>query len=306
MGGVDATLQLGERWAWTGAIAASSTTDVADGQLAPAAQTSLTYGTERVQSFTELSVLSPGFRVENGFEVYADRADAAGGLFLRAFPPSGVVRQWLFIPVQGDIAFTMDGTPRSYEIEPETKVKFDHGWRAQASVFVEGEAFEGAWLPYQQPNVGVGGPVGRWLDVVARVYAGTGPYYDEAAPRVGHIETAELDASVQVGPRVSLAVAGEAERMLDAPSIVPLDAPTLYAGFAGRAQLLVFATPRLWGRLLLDRSSFDGLTTADALAAFEKGPGTAVYAGGSVGFVDGSPEPVSWAAVAKLSLAIGI
>lgn len=141
--------------------------------------------------------------------------------------------------------------------------RFGGGLHAHASVFIDGEEFAGAFVQYQQPNAGFGGPFTRWLYAYARVYVGNGPIYDEADPRLGQQLSAEWEVRVQAGERLAIVVDGQAEGMSEG---LALD----YAGVVGRIRMDAFATPQLSARLIVNDSTFDDAVDTEVLLAWER------------------------------------
>ena len=86
---------------------------------------------------------------------------------------------------------------------------------------------------------------------------------------------AGIRVQLQPSPRISLMPQIRWERF-------DLRDETVYDGWVGRLKLEAFATPRLWARILVDRSTFDNQSGLESLVAYEREPGKAVYLGGSL------------------------
>jgi hypothetical protein len=81
-----------------------------------------------------------------------------------------------------------------------------------------------------------------------------------------------------------------------------LQGETAYSGWVGRARLDINATPTLSTRWIVDLSTFDGSHSAEALVAWERSPGRAVYLGGRVDPPAlGETGAIAWQVQAKAS-----
>ena len=125
---------------------------------------------------------------------------------------------------------------------------------------------------------------------------GTGPYFDEVDPRVGYLGQVGAELVLKPVASVSLGFAADWEVFTE-------ERESLYDGWVGRARLDLFATRSLWARVIGDWSTFDDFRGGEALVAWERAPGRAVYVGGGV--ADEAVE-LHWQLMAKATWVIAI
>jgi len=124
---------------------------------------------------------------------------------------------------------------------------------------------------------------------------GSAPWYDPDAPATGLRHEVWVHGTLQPHPLASLTLTGGWEHF-------SLQGDTAYSGWVGRARLDLSATRTLSARVLLDYNSLDGRRSAEALVAWERAPGRAVYLGGRVDpATPGESTPLAWQLQAKAS-----
>jgi hypothetical protein len=295
VGGVDARVRLSDG-AVLEAAALGSSTVLADGSriAGPAAALNAELGSERLFLNSRGELLGPGFRAENGFLTHADWMGSwvEGGA--RLFPDRKLVRKATLLPLDTYLWWTTDGQLRERIWEPDVSAQFGNGAFAFAEVQLIGERFAGEWFDYTRWEGGGGGQLVGWLNLYAFAGGGPGVLYDPEDPRLGQRDWLSLEPTLQPLHWLSLSLSGVGERFVEA------DGTPVYRGFVARAGLEVYATGQLWARLLLDHSSFDDQTGADALLAWERAPGQALYLGGSSDLQPGVALPErDWQLYAK-------
>ncbi len=312
LGGLDANIPVSDDDSLTGAAFVSQTDGLAlNGAAAGGAhdpfddaargvgsdaEVGWEHGGEHLQTSLRGVWASPDFRAENGFVTKADCIQAKYGATILAYPKSTIIPRVGFTPGQGYIAWNTEGQVRGYEVEPEFSARTSNGMHLHTSVFVDGELYDGAFLKSVQPNIGGAVPLTPWFGFYARVYAGTSAYYDAVNPRVGAYQSAEFDGLLQAGSHLSFSFTGNAEQMHELPS-APNPGALLCTALVGRLETDAFATPQLSARLTLDVSTFDDTRAAELLLAWEREPGTAIYAGGALGWT--GADLTSWNVVVK-------
>jgi hypothetical protein len=275
LAGADARVRFSDRVTGDASILGSST--VADGvgtAVAPAGNASISYGSRNVNAWTGVRHVAPDFRAENGFIVAADRTSADGGVGFDLYPKSKVLPAWGFWPAQGGVTVDQAGDLRFANFGPEVYGQFGNGVQWWTHYNHALETFAGETLVTDRGYVDFGGSWTEWLRGSLGGSTGAGILYDPAAPGVGWQDQVWGDVALQPIPRVTGTFTGTYERFLQ-------DGDEVYAGWVGRAKLELFASRRVWGRFIVDRSTFASRTSGEILAAYEHSPGSAFYVGGS-------------------------
>ena len=296
-GGVDARLRVSDRVVVEGAALGSHTT-LADGSsiAGPAAALSADYQGKHLTINTEGELLSPGFRAENGFLTHSDRVGGwvEGGYAI--YPDGKIIRQINFLPVDTYAWWTTAGTLRDVIVEPDVSWRWGNGAFSFVEAQVIGESYAGEWFQYERGEGGGGGQFNRWVGGYVFGGFGEGVLYDEVDPRLGQRDWVSIEPSFQPFHWLGVDVSASYERFDEA------DGTPVYAGWAGRVGVEAFATVQLWTRLIVDHSTFDGATGAEALLAWERSPGRAIYLGGA-SQVQADPD---WQLFAKVSWVLSI
>jgi hypothetical protein len=273
--GVDGRIRLGDPTV-VQASALGATTTFADGteRTAPAGSAEIAVSARHPFFESRAEAIGPGFRAENGYVPWADRIGGATRAGLVLYPGSAAIPTVTLTPVDLRYAWTTDGRLRELGGEASIGLDLGNGTALELSAVDRGEAYGGAWLRTRTGAVSLGGPWARWLEAEVAVEAGLAPYYDPADPREGFATRVDAAVAVRPVPSLSLGAAGSAERFEEGGAIG-------YQGIVaqGRAEWMLSRT--LSARTIVDLSTFSDLRRAEALLAWERSPGTALYAGGS-------------------------
>lgn len=294
LGGVDGRVRLSDSTTGSASALAAYTT-FADGTraLAPAGSARLEYGSRHPYAGTQLDAIGPGFRAENGYLPTQDRfggASWAGWAFQGDGPvPSGSVT-----PVVAWYGWTFDRQLRDLGVESNAHLQFANGTTLDFGGRLGRELWAETWLDQRSGWAWFGGPWAQWLEASVGADLGIGPYYDPADPHSGLSES--VTADVVVRPVSAWSVGGSATRA----RFADLDHTERYDGYVVRARTELFLTRTWFGRLVFDGSTFDDARRAEALVAWERSPGTAVYLGGSRTL----EQDPSWTVFAKVGAAI--
>ena len=297
VGGVDSRVRLSDHLVAQGAALASHTR-FADGSdhAAPAGAATLRYETTHFWVDSEAEAVAADFRAENGFVTHADRVGNWLESGYSLFPDGKIIRSVTFIPMDLYSYWHLDGRMRELVFEPDISWRWGNG----VFTFVEyqylGELYADQWFTFQRGEGGLGGQFTRWLGLYAFAGGGEGILYDETDPRLGIRNWVELSPSFQPASWLSLSTSLSWERFNE------LDGTKVYGGWTGRVSLETFATRSLWARFIVDHSTFSELSRAEALLAWERAPGRAIYVGGSSDLA----ETPTWQIFAKASWTLRI
>ncbi len=297
VGGADVRVRLTDGLT-ANASAMGSWTGLASGRSisGPAGSLRLAWSAKHPFAGTWANAISPGFRAENGYVTAVDRIGGGSWAGLNINPPSKAVPKISLTPFSVWYAARTSGQLRDLGMEPNLRIQLGNGASVEAGSVVAGEAYEDEWLSKARAWGWVGGPWTSWLWVGAGASTGSAPLYDELDPREGRQHTANADLTFQPVPALSLGGSARWERFEEGGE-------ALYEGWVGRAKAEVFLSRSVWGRLVVDGSTFEASRGADLLLAWEHRPGSALYAGAQLGQTD---DELSWGVLGKASWALGI
>jgi hypothetical protein len=303
MGGIDGRVPLGGGVVAEGTLLISDTTGVDDElRAAPAAVLKAQTSGRHFEADVWGSYLSPGFRTENGYLPWSDSLGVGGELELLAYPKAKLTPRVFFSPVDGEVGWHQDGDLRDLKYTPILGTWFSNGALLAGGFKHTGELYEGTWLDYDRGFMFNVTQWTNWLTTVANYSTGQAALYDPANPAIGWSSRGMLQLVVQ--PHAHLIIGPEIqwEQFL-------LNGQEEYSGWVGRLKVEAFATPQLWARFLVDRSTFDETNTLEGLLAYEREPGKAVYLGGSYaqqGVSETSQDTsTQWQVFTKLSWVLG-
>ena len=266
----------------------------------PAAKGELSYSAEKLHGGLWGWHIDPDFRAENGYLTEADQrgGGAWGGATLR--PGWKVLPTMSLTPLNVWALATTDGQLRDFMLQPHGWFQFGNG----AGMFVNyehgGTQWQDTWLVKRQPEIWIGEAWTEWLEAELYLTTGKRPYYDPSDPRSVWISDVEPGITLRPWPWLALGASTTWEQALE-------DGEELYAGWVGRGRIDAFATERIWGRVIADWSTFSGGRSGEALVAWEKAPGRAVYLGGRMDLpVEGSEAPASWQLQGKVGWVFSI
>jgi hypothetical protein len=294
--GFDTRVRLTDQISFEGAALTSQTrfSDSATSWV-PALKGDLEYSDETWHGGVWGWQIDPGFRAENGYITDADQrgGGAWGGATLR--PGWKAMPSVSLTPLNLYAMWTTEGQLRDFSVQPASWFQLGNG----AGVFVRyrhgGTLWQDTWLVQRSPVLWIGEAWTEWLEAELYMTTGLRPYYDADDPR--SVWITDVDPGVTLRPWPWLAVGGTASWQQ-----AQEDGTELYRGWVGRARLDVFASRQLWMRLIADRSTFSEARSAEALVAWEKAPGRAVYLGGRVDLPpQGSDVALAWQLQGKVS-----
>ncbi len=295
--GLDSRVRASDKLIFDSALLGGQTT-LADGERlsGSAGIVNATYGSKHFDFESGMEWISPGFRAENGFVTRSDVISVEAETNVNTYPTKGPFPFIQYQPLEAEVAWTFDGELRDVEINPAVLLVPKGGemlWLYGEHVE---EAYEGEWLEYDRLGFRAGRRFAPWLMVFGSGSHGSDAYYDEDDPRVGRSTSMGGFAAFRPKPFVSLSVEGQWERFLDT------DDSLLYNAWYGRYRLELYANRYLWLRMIVDQTtdwaddepdSFGG----EALVAWERRPGQAIYVGGATDWDD----PVAWQVFTKVA-----
>ena len=298
VGAVDGRVRISDAWVAAGGVAGSATRFAdRDSGFAPAGNLELERTTKHSTLTTELRYLAPDFRAENGFVVQPDRIGLDQELELRAYPSAPRISRVRMRPMNGGVAWDTSG-------------ELVEGWAA-TNAYVNGkrgryfgggfdagtEQFAGAWLTSGGGAFSVGGRLMPWVRGYFLGVYGTTAIYDEEDPRTGWSTFDKVQLTFEPIPRLAWLVSVSYLRVWELSGGEPL-----HEGVIGRSRVEVFATRAWSARWVVDGSSFSEVVRSEALVAWERTPGRAIYLGGASSGVPGAwfAEP-EWQVFAKAS-----
>jgi hypothetical protein len=291
--GVDSRFRLSDQITGDVSALASQTRFSASAtSWAPALKGELDYSNEHLFGGLWGWSIDPGFRAENGYLTDADQrgGGAWGGAELR--PDWKLVPFMHLTPLNVYAMANTEGRLRDLQVKPHGWFQFGNGAGIWLCGRLGGTLWQDVWLPQRQFEAYLGDAWTEWLEAYAEVTVGPGPYYDPADPR--SVDITALSPGLTLHPWPWLAVGGSLtwEQALESGE-------QLYRGWVGRARLDAFATRQLWARFIADTSSFSGDKGTEALLAWERAPGRAVFLGGRT---DWGPErDLGWQVQGKVS-----
>jgi len=295
--GVDSRIRASDKLIFDSALLGAQTT-LADGDLltGSAGLVNAKYGSKRFDFFSAAEWITPDFRAENGFVTRADVLGLRTEAALNTYPSKGPIPFVAYRPLETEVAWTTGGELRDVALRPSVFMVPKGG--EMILLFGEhiGEAYAGEWLEYQRAGIRAGRRFAPWLMAFGHIAGGSDAYYDEDDPRVGTSTSVGGFTAFRPKPYVSLAIDGEWERFEDA------DQSLLYNAWYGRYRLELYANRYLWLRIIVDQTTDwadDESDTfgSEALVAWERRPGQAIYLGGAVDWED----PLAWQVFTKMS-----
>ncbi len=299
--GVDGRWGVSDRITLQAAALGSSTHGAGqDGTFAPALTARKQIRTRHWKNEVHLKYLDAEFRTENGFEPIADWMSITNETEFHVFPSSGMIPRVFLTPVETEAAWRTNGDPRLYDWSPGGGFWTNSGLMIQASGEFKGEEFADQWFETQSLKFMGGGSLTQWLRMWVKGKTGESLLYDADDPLIGIRHGIWTDISIQPARSIRIAPQLGWERFED-------DGVQVYDGLISRVKMEFFATPTLWARLISDQSSFSGSQSYEALLAWEKTPGRAIYIGGHTAIVHGpEDDPVAnperqWTAFSKVS-----
>jgi len=303
VGAVDGRVRVGESWVAEGGVAGSSTRFAdRDSGFAPAGNLELERSAKHSTLTTEVYYLDPDFRAENGFVVQPDRVGLDQDLELRAYPSAPRISRVRVRPL--NVGASWDTSGQLVEAFGATNA-YVNGRRGRyfGGGFDAGtEIYEGVPLNSGGGAFSVGGRLMPWVRGYFLGVYGTTPIYDEADPRLGWSTFDKVQLTFEPVPRIAWLMSVSYLRVWE------LDGgDALYEGVVTRSRLEVFAS-RSWStRWVVDYSSFSEVLRSEALVAWERTPGRAIYLGGAGRGVQGAwlSEP-EWQVFAKASWVFSI
>jgi len=303
MGGADLKLRLSDTWLLGGA-ALGSHTILEDGSVlsGPAATLGLSHESLNWKMALDGTFISPGFRAENGYMIYSDRAGLYGSMERMVYPAFSAIPRVDLRLVEADLGMTSSGEWRDHLIGPGLGIAFQNSMDLDVMVMHFSELYEGQRFMGTRHDLFVDGAPSENINLGFGYGGGDGIYYDEEAPQLGRILEARGKLAWSPGLRWGLRQALSWEQLR-------LEEELAYRGFVYRVGTELYMNQRAWIRMVLDRSSFSEESTAEVLLAWEKAPGQAAYLGGSIGS-EGEwtalAEPTEWQVFAKLAWTLGL
>jgi len=303
LGGFDARAPIGGGVVAEGALLVSDTTGGSDDmRAAPAAVVGASTRSRHAELDGKLHYLSPGFRSENGYLPRSDSLGASGELELFAYPKIPLLPRVFGSPIDGEIAWHQDGELRDVSLEPKAGTWFSNGALIMMETEHVGELYAERWLRSDRGGFFFLSPWTSWLTTFTNFSTGQAALYDPDDPRIGWSYESSMRLEIQPSTHIKLTPQIAWERFL-------LDGDTVYDGWVGRIKLEMFATPRTWARILLDRSTFEDRDSIETLFAYEREPGKAIYLGGSYA-IEGDEGAIAstkpqWQVFTKLTWVFG-
>ena len=303
LGGIDGRVPVGGGVVAEGALLVSDTTGLGDAlRAAPAAVLSAESSSRHLTIEADGHYLSPGFRSENGYLPWSDSMGVSGELEILAYPKWTLLPRVFTSPIQGDLGWHLDGALRNLRWDPTLGTWFSNGALLLTQFEHQGELYADTWLEYDRGSLFAVSRWNNWLTTFMDGSTGEAALYDPADPVIGWSNRAGLRVLIQPLPHLIIGPQISWEQFL-------LGDQEVYSGWVGRLKVEAFATPQLWARVLVDRTTFEDRDSLEALVAYERAPGKAVYLGGSFaqqgsgGAVD-TPAP-EWQIFTKLSWVFG-
>ncbi len=300
--GIDGTWRIDKRFRVSAAALGSSTT-FAEGEapvLAPAGVLSGLYSSETLYVLAYGSAITPDFRQENGFVTQSDLLGGGGEAHYNLNLP-GALSVLSLEPLDGWAYWDFAEAPRERAWDPSVWAQFADGSFLKVDARVAGESFAGTWVDYANSEVYGSTSAGSWLRMEAEGTFGTRPYYDFAAPRAGLVQSGYLGVELQPVPAFVLSLDPGLEHMTE------LSGEELYLAWTGRVKAELFLDRHAWVRAVGQASGSAADLDAwrlEPVAAWEWTPGSALYAGGTVGATrmpDSGELSPFWQVFAKVS-----
>ncbi len=306
MTGIDGRTGLGRSTNIQGAVLLSTTDGAGmDGSPALAMVLGSRTRTRHLQNEIDARYFAPDFRSENGFVTRADLMGASNEAEIVTYPDSPIFPRVLYSPGDVEAGWNTSGNLRELKYEPALGIWLWNGSYIETRGEMVEEEFEDRWLQYKRAKMFGGIPLTRWLKTRMMLSSGEAPLYDSDNPNVGTAHKAFARIALQPTSAITFSPELRWEKFL-------LNNAVEYEGTVVRLKIEMFATPTVWTRWIFDQSSFDESQAVEALVAWEKSPGRALYLGGrsSKGGIDddGDPNPnlpASWQLFAKASWMFG-
>ena len=227
---------------------------------------------------------------------------ASGEIELLAFPKWDLLPRVFGSPIDGTVAWHSDGRLRELSVEPKAGTWFSNGSLLMFEVEHNGELYENRWLSADRGGFFFRAPWTRWLSTSANFSTGEAALYDPEDPSIGWSSRGGMRVQLQPSTHLTLSPEINWEQF-------ELAGEEVYNGWVGRLKLEAFATPQIWGRILVDRSTFSHRSSLESLIAYEREPGKAMYLGGSVAREGDSEQSEErdtlWQVFTKLSWVFG-
>ncbi len=261
--------------------------------LAPAGSLAASYSGDHPFAQASLRYTDADFRAENGWLVQPNRWVGSGSAGWEFRPGGAWVPYWTLTPARGWLSFSPDGVRQGAGFQPGLYLGLGNGGGASAWVRAFGDRYEGAWLDGWNGGGSLWGDWTRWLAAGGSLQGGDGILYDPDDPRVGRRGAASGWLTVRPARWLSLRQSVSWEALT---GVGEGD----YAGTVGRFRAELYLPRDTWLRGVVDWSRWDGETerSAELLAAWEHGPGRALYVGGR-GELDEGGALASWTVSAK-------
>lgn len=291
--GLDGRIRL-EKRAWIDVAALGSATVLGAGEqptLAPAARVDANWSGEAIWARLRLDGVGQGFRQENGFFTYEDRA----GAVLEAhynLHPSYAVPLIALEPVDVWEYHRFDGSLRDRGWDPSVWASFGNGAMVKLDGRVATEEYAGKLVNYENTELYASLSTGA-VRLEAGGTLGSAPVYDDTAPRAGRYLEGWVWAEIQPVSRFTLGLSPVVADMAELDTGDPI-----FTAWTVRARAELFLTREGWLRLVAERAELGSVAwRIEPVAGWEWAPGRAIYAGGSWSDEDGD---VSWQVFGKL------
>jgi hypothetical protein len=280
--------------------AAGSLTSLADGQRlsGSAGLMHMEHESKNWEGGAELHWIGDNFRAENGYLTNSGLMGANFELDRSFFPEEPAINT---IKLLGNTGFewNLNGDLRQANLSPGVSIRLKKNSWVYVSPRVYGEEYEGAFLTGSGAMWMLGSFPSRYWGINVHGYGGNSSYYDAADPRTVNTISTAAELNLRPTEHVSFAISGSAMQFWE-------DEQKLEGGFVGRAYLTGFLNQQIWLRSIADYNGVSDSWKIEGLAAWQKGPGTAFYLGGSMNLSEESEESEdTWQTFAKISWALG-
>ena len=274
--------------------AGGSLTALADGQRVSgsAGTMHLEHDTRDWEAGASIRWVGENFRAENGYLTQSDFFGFDLELDRAFFPEESVINSLKLLANAG-ADWKLNGDPRSLNINPGVSLRLKKNSWFYVSPMLYGEEYEGEFLSGSGAMWMLGSSPSRYWGIQFHGYGGKSAYYDSDNPRSVDSLSTGIELNLRPTERISLALSTSGMQFWE-------EDETLESGFVGRAYLTGFLNKQIWLRSIADYDGFSNTWKIEGLSACQKGPGTAVYFGGSIDLSDDS-----WQTFAKISWALG-
>jgi hypothetical protein len=303
MGGADLKFRLSDTWL-LGAAALGSHTTLEDGSglAGPAGTLGLSHNSLSWNMALDATYISPGFRAENGYVTYSDRAGLYGSVERKVYPAVLAIPRVDLRLMEADLGMTTAGEWRDHLIGPGLGVSFQNNLELDVFGMHFSELYAGQLLMGTSHGLIFNGSPSETFKLGFGYGGGDGIYYDDEDPQLGRMVEARGVLAWSPGLRWVLRQSLGWEQL-------SLEEELAYRGYVYRVSTELYLSQHSWIRMVLDQSSFSEESTAEVLLAWEKAPGQSAYLGGAVGSSGGwtaLAEPTEWQAFAKLAWTFGL